>query len=180
MYNLLLKATNDCSLGLENHNYTHKKLKNKTEYGALTSEKNTSEPGLLTNRSDPISSEEFSTLVKQSQQPDQKETESSQNILQVRPDQVHVIEDLQVIGKSLNTQISNLEWWQDVKSNINAVDLLKDMSKHKPELTDLVSTLNYKSVLTHKTPNFEKDLVEKIEEDSPQNRFKALGGIGNI
>ena len=177
MYNLLLKATNDCSLGLEGSKDGLRRFKNKNESTKLTSENDSLTYGLLSNKSDSISSEEFSTL-KQSQPTDKNEIKSSENVLQVRPDQVHVIEDLQVIGQSLNTQINNLEWWQDVKSNINAAELLKDMSKHKPELNDLVSTLNYKSMLTRKTPNFEKDLVEKIDEDLSQNRFKALGGIG--
>jgi len=176
MYNLLLKATNDCSLGLEGSKDGLRRLKNKNKSTKLTNENDSLTFGLLPNESDSISKEESSTL-KQSQPLDQKEIDSSQSVLQVRPDQVHVIEDLQVIGQSLNTQISNLEWWQDVKSNINAVELLKDMSKHKPELNDLVSSLDYKSMLTRKSPNFEKDLVEKIEEDSSQNRFEALGGI---
>lgn len=165
MYNLLLKATNDCDFGIQSSKQSVQLFKNK----------NKSATNLLADKDATMNS-----LENLSQQQDTLNSESSQNVLQVRPDQVHVIEEMQIIGKSLNKQISNLEWWQDVKSNINAGDLLKDLSIHKPELKELVAEFNFHSILTKKIPNFEKDLIEKIEEDSAKSRFKALGGTSGM
>jgi hypothetical protein len=145
MYNLLLKATSDCNFGgITTSNSI--KSKNQSDLNSkLLLENNKNEEQLII---------------------------SNEDILQITPDQVHVIEDLQVIGKSINKQVDDLEWWQDIQKNIDKNELLNEMSKYRPDLNQLAKVSQFKSVLTHK--DFSKNLNDHIKIDSAVNRFQAL------
>ena len=153
MYNLLLKATSDCNFGGIATNNSSIKLKNQSDLVSTSSSDLNSKPLLENNKNE-------------------EQLISNENILQITPDQVHVIEDLQVIGKSINKQVEDLEWWQDIQKNIDKNELLNEMSKYRPELNQLAKVSQFKSVLTHK--DFSKNLTDHIKIDSAVNRFQAL------
>ena len=182
MYNLLLKATNDCSLtGVQIPRLNT--IKNKKEFLKLKSQNSNDK---IKEKNLPIFEfvpEQQQNATEFSSEPNEKsviEETNSQNVLQITPDQIHVIEDLEVVGQSLSKQINELEWWQDIKTNINRADLLTDLSKHRPELNELAATISYKSFLTSNYPDYEKDLVENVEEDISINRFNVLGGVNSL
>lgn len=135
-YNLLLRATRDCNINTEKmlpkpKNKAHKplKLKNKEE-------------NLF-----PINSDEYkifkhseNEMITANTQPNvNKSLESSKNVnlekaektelIELKKEDVHVIDELKVVGKSLEGQIKNLKWWQEIKPNIDKVELVKDLSK---------------------------------------------------
>ncbi len=151
MYNLLLKATSDCNFG----GITNKSIKSENQSDSIvTSNVDSSNKLLIENNKN------------------EEHLISNENILQITPDQVHVIEDLQVIGKSINKQVDDLEWWQDIQKNIDKNELLNEISKYRPELNQLAKVSQFKSVLTHK--DFSKNLNDHIKIDSAVNRFQAL------
>jgi hypothetical protein len=92
---------------------------------------------------------------------------------------VQIVNERELVGNSLQSQIKQLEWWQDIKSNINKVHLMKDLAKFKPELRQAVLSKSYESFLTVSNVNLDEELFRHIssEEDTPLGHFEMLGGV---
>jgi len=145
-YNLLLKAAKDCKTS---HLQIDKRETSKMEKKIFSKEKNLF----------PSNTEEYLMFLKKETNADQNEKQNaklspnliknlSANIelamedpknkihqdqesdtIQIDQKDVHIIEDMEVVGKSLESQIANLEWWQEIKPNIDTTELIRDLSK---------------------------------------------------
>ena len=104
---------------------------------------------------------------------------SDTEIIKLKPDDVHVIEELKVVGQSLEKQLKDLEWWQDIKSNLDKTEIVKSLAEFNPELKKLILTNNYESVLTKVDLNVEKDVLAHLdpEDDTNIRRFELIGGL---
>lgn len=168
MYNLLLRATKDCNIGID----LPKRLNDIPKPKALKTKEELNENKVITT-SDRQSEDEMNNSLEIAT------SSTDTNVLEIKPDQVHVVDNLEVIGKSINKQMDNLEWWQDVKTNINRVDLLEELAEYRPELSSIVAQLKHKSILTHTQQSLMENF-EKLEEDSPVSRFESIGGLANF
>ena len=164
-YNLLLKAAKDCntshslvkipnskkeSIFLENKNKFFPKEKNlfpeNTEEHVLFLEndfsngENAENVSLNKSRFDASLIKKLSTNIdKVMADPENKIHQSeSSKVLHLESKDVHVIQDLEVIGKSLESQIRDLEWWQEIKTNINTVELMEDVSKYDLKINFII------------------------------------------
>jgi pentatricopeptide repeat protein len=106
-------------------------------------------------------------------------SKSNAEIIKLKPDDVHIIEELKVVGKSLEKQLRDLEWWQDIKSNLDRAELVKSLAEFNPELKKHILTTSYESVLTKVDLNVEKDLLAHFvpEQDTGKDRFELIGGL---
>lgn len=95
---------------------------------------------------------------------------------------MHVIEDSKLVGISLEKQIENLEWWQDIKTNVKRSDLLNSLTKHRPEMKEVILSQNYESMLTRLNPEIEKEVFEFVtsDQDTPKGHLELLGGIEGV
>jgi len=59
----------------------------------------------------------------------QEEVSSNNDVIQINQQDVHIIEEMQVVGKALGKQIENLERWQEIKPNIDSTELMRDLSE---------------------------------------------------
>ncbi|CAF0776090.1 unnamed protein product [Brachionus calyciflorus] len=205
MYNLILKAANDCSISLKKDRINlklplrnekafpkneSKNLfpKNSEEFKQFSDEdlKFLNESTQLNNELNHENiNEKISQLTKDTTQKINDNIEvlnnenSNDDVLVVKKEDVHVIDDLNVVGKSLESQIQKLEWWQDIKSNIDKSELLKGLSDLKPELKELILAQNYESLLTQINHNLDKEVFDYITNDldCPEGHLHMLGGL---
>jgi hypothetical protein len=104
--------------------------------------------------------------------------QSGQEALQIRPENVHVIEDIKLIGKALESKLKDLEWWQDIEKNIDKADILSDVAKHNPQLKNKLAVEQYQSLLTRKI-DLEVEIFSKLQDfaDNKIDRFNLIGGV---
>jgi len=189
MYNLILKAANDCSLGLNSV---------ETRPYPLLANKRPRKPRDSMNLF-PVNSqeraefrdEEYESFHSSANKQSDKLIFSDSNGKDVLPKSeandkielseidVQIVNEKEVIGKSLQNQLKDLEWWQDIKSNIDKVHLMKDLAKFKPELRQALLSKSYESFLTVSNMNLDEELFRNLssEEDTPNGHFEILGGL---
>jgi pentatricopeptide repeat protein len=99
------------------------------------------------------------------------------DIVHIRPENVHVIDDLTLVGQALDSKMKDLEWWQDIEKNISKEDLLVEVAKHNSELSKKLAIQKHQSVLT-RVINLD-EIVENLQmySDDKTNRFNIIGGI---
>ncbi len=193
MYNLLLKATNDCHIDIKNKRLS---ISDAKSHELNNRNQATDETILLTNKNMQIlnktifqeEQEKFEehesldlNLINNNVENDQNLNLNSE-VLHLKPDQIHVIEDMEVIGKSLTKQIQNLEWWQNIKSNINKNELLEDLLKSAPGKKYLLESLKFNSLLTKADKHLNENVIEKVlpQADTPNGRFNLIGGVETV
>ncbi len=99
------------------------------------------------------------------------------SVLQLRPDQVHVIDELKIVGKSIEEKINKLEWWQDLDENIDKVDVLMPLAQFKPELKEKIEIRKVTNLLTNVKQKLDNiDLVN----DSPHDRLELVGSVNGV
>ena len=151
-YNLLLRAAKDCQTSnYQNdtrvkHSFERKLLSRENNLFPINTEEHSiflekennrdqndnSKPNLSSNVIEHLSTnielamEDHTNKIHQDQ---------SSDTIQIDQKDVHIIEDMEVIGKSLGSQIGNLEWWQEIKPNIDTTEILRDLSKYIIEFT---------------------------------------------
>ena len=175
MYNLLLHCAIDCFVDAKNLKKVLELKQLKREYRRQKEIEEKPKVELLTDKKN--SNENENSLNKEIEELDVNAME----VINLRADQVHVIDELEVVGKSIKSQIENLEWWQDIKSNVDVVDLVDDLAKFKPELKELITKISYNTLLTHPDKKLNM-IIEKMfpEEDTPVGRFRLLGGLSEL
>jgi hypothetical protein len=189
LYNLILKASNDCSLGLN--------APEKLQFNSIASKKpktNRDHINLFPMNSQPraefrdeeyetlhlLSKEENNTLIFSDSNRKELLTQSENNDkIELTEKDVQVINEKEIIAKSLEIQIKELEWWQEIKSSIDKSHLMKDLAKFKPELRQALLSKSYQSFLTVSNINLDEELFRNLscEEDTPVGRFEILGGL---
>lgn len=190
-FNLILKAANDCGINKKKDKvYLNKNRR------ILNENKN-----LFPNDSDDFkqfSDEDFNFLSNNSENFQDESThekiiflnqntiekidQDPNSVIKIKEDEVHVIDDLKVIGKTLEEKIKNLEWWQDIKSNIDKGELLEGLSSFRPEIKNIILAQNFDSLLTRFRDNTEKEIFDYVTEqmDSPEGHLEMLGGLEGI
>lgn len=192
-FNLMFKSAKDCSISLKNDKILNKNFN--TNY-AINENRN-----LFPNDSDDFkqfSDEDFKFLSENSKnvqnEPDcekicllnQKTIEKidpkAESVIKIKENEIHVIDDLRLIGIALQDKIKNLEWWQDIKSNIDKTELMKGLGEFRPDIKNLILTQNFDSLLTQFRGDLKKEVFEYVTEqmDSPQGRLDILGGLEGV
>lgn len=166
MYSLLLKAAKDCHIDPANR----QKLINYKVLNLRTVDKNSSQKSEEPQTFDFNESDGFF------------EEPKDVTSLTLKPDDVQIIQSEKVIADSLKHQIEKLEWWQDIKTNLNKKALVKELSKYKifdKELSSFKDILNYESLLTKSDTKLVKRMLENVKpaDDTPMGRFNMVGGI---
>ena len=190
-FNLILKAANDCSIS---------KKKDKATFSSKANISNENK-NLFPNDSDDFkqfSDEDFKFLSDNSDSIQDESThekicllnhstiekidQEPNFVINIKEDEVHVIDDLKVIGKTLEEKIKNLEWWQDIKSNIDKSELLEGLSSFRPEIKDIILAQNFDSLLTRFKNSIEKEIFDYVTEqmDSPEGHLEMLGELEGI
>ena len=79
----------------------------------------------------------------------------------------------------MEKQIRDLEWWQDIKSNVEKTELVKSLAQFNPKLKDIIINTSHHTVLTSADVNIEKELLGNLlpEDDTAQGRFAILGSV---
>ena len=143
-YNLLLKAARDCnsfqhsseiqieSPKMENKNKFFSQEKNlfpvNSEEHSIFLEMDQDEKKFSPNSLENMSTN-IDTVVGNLENKIQEEVSSNNDVVQIKQQDVHIIEEMQVVGKALGKQIENLEWWQEIKPNIDSTELMRDLSE---------------------------------------------------
>ena len=140
MFHLLLKAANDCGID------TKSQKKN------LRLEHIEQANNVLLKDNQDFNNEMLST----------SEHVNDSTILEVKPDQVHVIGNIEIIGKSIS-----LESW-------------KDLAMVRPELKDFISTKSFESFLVKPVEDINESMHSKCVEDTPLGRFNLMGGLYGV
>lgn len=169
MYSLLLKAAKDCHIDPANR----QKLINYKVMNLRTIDKNTANQ---MSEESPVQTFDFSESDGFFEEP--KDVAA----LTLKPEDVEVIQSDKVIADSLKHQIEKLEWWQDIKTNLNKKALVKELAKYKifdKELSSFKDILNYESLLTKSDTKLVKRMLENVKpaDDTPMGRFNMVGGI---
>lgn len=108
--------------------------------------------------------------------------DGSSNVLELSPKDVHVIDEFRVVGRSLESQIRNLEWWQDIKTNVDKTELLKGLANFKPEIKEVIMAQSYESLLTRVNSSIEKEVFDFVtsDQDTPEGHLSMLGSANGV
>lgn len=103
------------------------------------------------------------------------------SVIELKSENVSIIDEVRLAGEQLEKEVKNLEWWQDIKSNVNRENLARAVSKIRPELKEIILARNFDSILTRELDETDKDsLFEFItqDDDTPSGRlFMCTGGL---
>jgi hypothetical protein len=110
----------------------------------------------------------------------------SEKVHMVKEEEVEVIDEMKMAAAALKEQISKLEWWQDIKSNIDRDQLKKAVTQLKqPGLKTFLMETNHEEVVLAKVYDQKRvnELIERVlseEEDVPLSRLNILGGLNGV
>jgi hypothetical protein len=99
-------------------------------------------------------------------------TNASKTILELKPNEVHVIDQMDIVGKSIGNQIRELEWWQKIDQNLNTSELTKPLRIHDVEIGDKLISL-----LVDKHINLSQ---LQLKNETPFDRLDMIGNIGGL
>jgi pentatricopeptide repeat protein len=114
---------------------------------------------------------------------EENETGNQDEVLRISEENVHLIDEMKVAAQSLQKQIDKLEWWQDIRSNIDQEEL-KNSIKHlkNPGLRAALMEINPDERILN-TVFDEKDIEKKLNDlvledlDNSVQRLKLIGGV---
>lgn len=177
MYELLLKAVKDCTLCIKKELVyldTKKEIEQKKLIDAAESTPILSENPKDQNKTQSSKDLDVETRLDQKKIP----------VIKIEPKDVSVIDEFRLAGEQLEKEMRNLEWWQDIRTNVNRDSLLRAVSKIRPELKEAILARNFDSVLTRQLDDSEKQgLFEFVtpEDDTPMGRLLiCTGGVNGL
>jgi hypothetical protein len=162
-YNLLIRCMRDCTF--------EKKKSSKTSKNVLSRL-----PKQLNSAHDQV--DDFSDKeIQASQEETPPKTEiyqanDAQVTLHLKPSEVHVIDELKVIGESIGTKIRELEWWQKIDRNIDTSELLKPLRIHDADIEKKMT-----SVLVDNKSDWNP---LEINDDTPYDRLNMIGNLEGL
>lgn len=98
---------------------------------------------------------------------------SNSEVIQIDPSEVHVIDELKVVGKSLTSQLEKLEWWQNLDAKIDKDELMRPLQALKGEIKPKNKEMTNRALLD---PKFDLQTLEFFS-DSQLERLKVVGDI---
>ena len=103
----------------------------------------------------------------------------STEVVHLKDDQVHVIDELKMIGKSLEHQIMNLQWWQNIRTSVDKKELARDLAKLRPDQRHKLLDSNLPdSILVNVDENFDEMIETRLAfEDTKTGRLNMMGGL---
>jgi hypothetical protein len=112
--------------------------------------------------------------------------ESNDELFIVKKEETEVIDEMKLAATALKEQISKLEWWQDIKTNIDRDQLKKAVTQLKqPGLKNLFEESNHEEVVLVKVYDQKtvEELIERVlseETDDALSRLNMLGGLNGV
>jgi hypothetical protein len=107
-----------------------------------------------------------------------KDTSSDNTSLELKPDDVHVIDEMKVIGEAIGEKISELEWWQSIDRNIDKDDIdLKPLKK--PDPIDVSNISPTKTIMRENIlikPLKDLSLID-LKNDTAYDRLQLIGSL---
>lgn len=187
MYNLMLRSANDCSLCLKKERVVlpppvQKTVKLESKMNVNLFPESSDEHKLYATDEEYESLRLKNELKAPTQVNDKPESQTSPDLIQLDKSNVTIIDDLNIVGKSLEKQIKKLEWWQDIKTNVNRVELLESLSEFRPELKEIILSKNYDSLLTQVNSDIEKEIFDFVttDDDTPYGRLSIIGDVQGV
>ena len=107
-------------------------------------------------------------------------------VIELKPEDVHVIDEMQVIGTSLQKQIDELEWWQDASKHVDKASVLDELAKVKPDLRAKIDSIKSKrvdSLLTRHGVDVDeavRAVYKTRHDDNAPTRLRIVGDLDGL
>ena len=98
-------------------------------------------------------------------------------LINLTKEQVNVIDKFEIVGKAINEKFKNLEWWQQIDSERDLIDIVKPLAKCNPEFQKKLKILELQNLLVD--PKIEMNTIELIN-DTSVDRLQLLGNIEGV
>lgn len=180
MYELLLKAAKDCSI-CSKKELVHLPKPEKVSSKLLKQVENESTQKI---ESQSNSKDEINDKLNSSESIPVENESMSSEIVQLDPSDIQITNPMRIMGEELSKEMRELEWWQDLKTNVDRDKLLQSVSRIRPELRELILARNFDSLLTRKIDETERENLFSFvtnEDDTPAGRlYMCTGGIDGL
>jgi hypothetical protein len=113
-------------------------------------------------------------------------SDTQDEVLVIKQEDTVVIDDMKVAAGALSEQIAKLEWWQDIKSNVDKSELARAIGNlRQPGLAREIMERQYDEAVlinAHSQLNIESLVQQFVAEadDRPVSRLNLLGGMSGV
>lgn len=180
-YALLLRAARDCHLNAKQKKTKTSQHKPKValeqpKQASDTEEKDPSQPTPPASELDGYDNEYGAVSAKEF-----KFNAAQGDALVLSADQVQVIDESKVMADALSEQVAQLEFWQDIKKNVDKSAMLEKLAEVRPELRSVVEAQRFESLLTVADKQLAETLTNvPTELDTRKGHLELLGGVKGV